>query len=61
MNPYGYIVIGLLIGAAFFYGFYRLDRYEKDNAYWRAVATKQARREELNAQLGQESPIDYKD
>jgi hypothetical protein len=50
MNPYGYIAILALIGAAIFYAFYRMDRKEKDNAYWRAIATEQARRDKLAAE-----------
>jgi hypothetical protein len=60
LNPYGYIAIGILIGAAIFYAFYRMDRKEKDNAYWRAIATEQARRDKLTAELAARSPIDYK-
>ena len=61
MNPYGYIVFGLLIGAAIFYAFYWMDRKEKDNAYWRAIATEQATRDKLTAELAAKSPIDYRD
>jgi hypothetical protein len=60
LNPYGCIVFGLLIGAAIFYAFYWMDRKEKDNAYWRAIATEQARRDKLTAELAARSPIDYK-
>ena len=60
LNPYGYIAIGILIGAAIFYAFYWMDRKEKDNAYWRAIATEQARRDKLTAELAARSPIDYK-
>jgi hypothetical protein len=34
---------------------------EKDNAYWRAIATEQAHRDKLTAELAAKSPIDYRD
>jgi NhaP-type Na+/H+ or K+/H+ antiporter len=55
------IIGGLLAGFAIFYAFYRLDRREKDNAYWRAVATEQARRIEAGRVLYEQAARNRED
>ena len=43
------------------WAFYALDRREKNNAYWRAVATEQARRIEAGRKLYEKAVLNRKD